>query len=152
MPANQVSIKTENEPLLQSVVQSLKKNWVKVVSAKESLSEGPEGSILESMLEGMAEYYSAELAQKVNRGLKENALKGKNNGGSIPLGYMLGEGQKLKIDPLTAPVVREIYQRYDSDETIKEIIASLNERHILTWKKRPFSQAASISFCAIANI
>ena len=34
----------------------LKKNGVKVVSAKENISEGPEGIILESMLEGMAEY------------------------------------------------------------------------------------------------
>ena len=45
----------------------LKKNGVKVVSAKENISEGPEGIILESMLEGMAEYYSAELSVKVNR-------------------------------------------------------------------------------------
>lgn len=120
----------------------LKKNGVKVISAKENISEGPEGIILESMLEGMAEYYSAELAQKINRGLKENALKGKNNGGSIPLGYVLGEDQKLKIDPLTAPVVREIYQRYDSGETIRAIIASLNARHILTKKNRPFSPSS----------
>ena len=120
----------------------LKKNGVKVISAKENISEGPEGIILESMLEGMAEYYSAELAQKINRGLKENALKGKNNGGSIPLGFVLSEDQKLKIDPLTAPVVREIYQRYDSGETMKAIIASLNARHILTRKNRPFSQSS----------
>lgn len=51
----------------------LKKNGVKVVSAKENISDGPEGIILESMLEGMAEYYSAELSVKVKRGLKENA-------------------------------------------------------------------------------
>ena len=67
----------------------LRKNGVKVVSATENISDGPEGIILESMLEGMAEYYSAELAQKINRGLRENALKGKNNGGRIPLGYQL---------------------------------------------------------------
>lgn len=90
----------------------LRKNGVKVVSATENISDGPEGIILESMLEGMAEYYSAELAQKINRGLRENALKGKNNGGRIPLGYQLGEDRYLKIDPLTAPIVREIYQRY----------------------------------------
>ena len=36
----------------------LKTHGVKVVSATESISEGPEGVILESMLEGMAEYYS----------------------------------------------------------------------------------------------
>ena len=92
----------------------LRRNGVKVVSATENISDGPEGIILESMLEGMAEYYSAELAQKINRGLTENALKGKNNGGGIPLGYQLTDDQHLRIDPLTAPIVREIYQRYRS--------------------------------------
>ena len=39
----------------------LKRNDVKVISAKENISEGSEGIILEAMLDGMAEYYSAEL-------------------------------------------------------------------------------------------
>ena len=38
----------------------LKKNGVKVISAKESIGEGSEGILLESVLEGMAEYYSVE--------------------------------------------------------------------------------------------
>ncbi len=61
----------------------LKKNGVKVISAKETLGEGAESIILESMLEGYAEYYSVELAEKINRGLTENALKGKINGGTV---------------------------------------------------------------------
>ena len=64
----------------------LKKNGVRVVSATENISEGPEGIILESMLEGMAEYYSAELAVKVHRGQQENALKCRSNGGTLALG------------------------------------------------------------------
>jgi DNA invertase Pin-like site-specific DNA recombinase len=64
----------------------LKRNGVRVVSAKENISEGPELMILEAMLEGIAEYYSAELSVKVKRGQKENALKCKANG-SIPFGY-----------------------------------------------------------------
>ena len=91
----------------------LKKNGVKVVSAKEHISDGPEGIILESMLEGYAEFYSAELSEKIHRGQKENALKGKNNGGVIPLGYLLDkQTQKLIIDPETAPLVVEIFERY----------------------------------------
>ena len=38
----------------------LKKNGVKVISAKETIANGSEGILLESVLEGMAEYYSAE--------------------------------------------------------------------------------------------
>ena len=50
----------------------LRKNGVKVVSAKEAIAEGSEGILLESVLECMAEYYSAELAEKVVRGMTEN--------------------------------------------------------------------------------
>ena len=53
----------------------LRKNGVKVISANENISEGSEGIILESVLEGMAEYYSADLSEKVIRGLTENAIK-----------------------------------------------------------------------------
>ena len=61
------------------------------------------------MLEGYAEFYSAELSEKIHRGQKENALKGKNNGGGVPLGYLLDKkAQKLAIDPTTAPLVVEV--------------------------------------------
>ena len=49
---------------------TLKNNGVKVVSAMENIPDSPEGIILESLLEGMNQYYSAELSQKVLRGLK----------------------------------------------------------------------------------
>ena len=81
----------------------LRKNGVKVISATESISEGSEGILLESVLEGIAEYYSAELSEKVVRGLTENALKCKYNGGTLPIGYTIDENQFFQIDPVTAP-------------------------------------------------
>ena len=62
----------------------LKENNIKLVSVKENIPDTPEGIILESVLEGMAEYYSAELSEKVIRGQTENAYKCKFNGGTIP--------------------------------------------------------------------
>ena len=117
----------------------LKKNGVKVVSVKENISDGPEGIILESMLEGYAEYYSAELSEKIHRGQKENALKGRNNGGGIPLGYLLGTDQKLVIDPVTAPLVREIFQRYADGEIVRTIVEDFNRRGLKTKSGKPFS-------------
>ncbi|MBQ9513380.1 MAG: recombinase family protein, partial [Clostridia bacterium] len=108
----------------------LKKNGVKVVSAREHISEGAEGIILESMLEGYAEYYSVELTEKVNRGLMENALKGKLNGGTIPLGYRLTKEQTLEINEETAPVVLEIFTRYNDGEQIKSIEKDLALREL----------------------
>jgi len=92
--------------------QVLKKNGVKVVSVKEYISDGAEGIFIESSLETLAEYYSLNLSENIRRGQDENALHGKFNGGNIPLGYVLGDEQRLQIDPLTAPVVLEIFQRY----------------------------------------
>lgn len=122
----------------------LKKNGVRVISAKENISAGPEGIILESMLEGYAEYYSAELSEKIQRGQKENALKCRSNGGNIPLGYVVGADGVLSVDPLTAPLVAEIFTRYESGETIKAIADSLNKRGFRTRKGSAF-RVASLS-------
>ena len=66
---------------------TLKENGVKLVSAMENIPDSPEGIILESLLEGMNQYYSAELAQKINRGLKESWMKGQTTGGKPVFGY-----------------------------------------------------------------
>ena len=89
----------------------LRKNGVQLISATENISNDPEGIILESVLEGMAEFYSAELSQKINRGMKESAYKHNSIGGVIPLGYK-SEGKKLVIDEETAPIVRQAFEMY----------------------------------------
>ena len=96
------------------------------------------------MLEGYAEYYSAELSEKIQRGQKENALKCRSNGGNIPLGYVVGTDGVLAVDPLTAPLVAEIFTRYESGETIKAIADSLNKRGFRTRKGSAF-RVASLS-------
>ncbi len=110
----------------------LRKYGVKVLSATENISEGPEGIILESMLEGMAEYYSAELSEKVIRGHTENALKCKYNGGTPTFGFAIDKDKYYQIDPHTAPVVLEMFIRYDKGETMKNIRDWLNGAGVTT--------------------
>ena len=114
----------------------LKKNGVKVVSVKENISDGPEGIILESVLEGYAEYYSADLSEKVIRGMTDNALKCKFNGGMTPIGYVIDAEQHFQIDPLTAPFVLEAFKRYDGGETISSIMNWLNEQGLTNTRGR----------------
>ena len=109
---------------------ALKKNGVKVVSATEVISDGAEGIILESVLEGYAEYYSADLSEKVVRGMTENALKSKYNGGTRPIGYLIDSDQYFQLDPLTAPFVREAFQRYDECATMTAVRDWLNEQGV----------------------
>ena len=108
----------------------LRKNGVKVVSATEVISDGAEGIILESVLEGYAEYYSADLSEKVIRGMTDNALKCKYNGGTLPLGYVIDSEQHFQIDAVTAPYVLEAYKRYDDGATMKEIRDYLNDHGV----------------------
>ena len=108
----------------------LERNHVKLVSATEPISDGPAGIMVKSMLTGMAEYYSAELSEKVVRGMTENVLKGKYNGGTIPIGYTVDEEKFFQIDPLKAPFVVEAFQRYNDGQTMREIRDWLNENGI----------------------
>ena len=114
----------------------LRKYGVKVLSATENISEGPEGIILESMLEGMAEYYSAELSEKVIRGHTENALKCKYNGGTPTFGFIIDKEKCYQIDPHTAPVVLESFTRYANGATMKEVMQYLVESGFTTVRGR----------------
>lgn len=110
----------------------LKNNGIKVVSATEAISAGAEGILLESMLEGMAEYYSAELSEKVTRGLTENALKCKYNGGTLPIGYMIDSEQYFQIDPLAAPAVLDAFKHYADGASMREITDEMNLKGVRT--------------------
>lgn len=110
--------------------QILKKNGIKVISATEAISQDSTGILLESLLEGYAEFYSAELAEKVVRGMTENALKCKWNGGSVPFGYVIDKDQQFQIDPVTAPLVQEVFKRYEKGATIIELVTMLNDQGI----------------------
>ena len=117
----------------------LKRNGVRVLSAKETISEGAEGILLESMLEGYAEYYSIELAEKVKRGLTENALKAKANGGTCTFGYTVDSDRHYQIDPPAALIVREVFQLYADGKTMKEIKDILNAKGLTNSRGKEFT-------------
>lgn len=121
---------------------TLKKNGVRVVSATESISPGAEGVLMETMLEGWAQYYVLELAEKVNRGMKENALKSMFNGGVIPLGFCVDREKHYQIDENTAPLIRELFQRYASGESMADIVEDLNAKGIRTARGNRFNKSS----------
>ena len=110
---------------------------VKVLSAMERITDDPSGILLESLIEGIAEYYSAELAENVHRGMTENALEGKSNG-RTPLGYKKGPGGKIVIDEREAKAVRFIFQSIAEGQTLKKIAEQLNEKGYRNSFGRPF--------------
>ncbi len=120
----------------------LKKYGARVVSAMENIADGSEGIILESVLEGMAEYYSANLAQNVLRGLHQRAEQGKHLGGKPPLGYTLDDGKNYVIDEKTAPTIRTIFKMYANGCSLKEIIKHLNDAGYKTAQGKNFTMSS----------
>ena len=99
----------------------LKKAGVSLMYAREAVPEGPEGILLESLLEGLAEYYSEDLRQKVSRGQRESAKKGRFPAGSLPIGYRRAADKTIEIVLEDAEMVRTVFSLYTAGVPQKEI-------------------------------
>ena len=121
--------------------RELKNAGVKVLSAMENISDDPTGVLMESLLEGLAEYYSKELSRKIQRGQDDNARKCLVNG-SLPLGYTRAPDGRYQISEPEAELVREIYQRVKEYEKLTDIIADLNKRGLTTKMGKPWNRSS----------
>ena len=106
--------------------KKLKDVDVKVVSVTQKIDETPEGELLEGFLETIDQYYSANLAVEVRKGLKENALKGKHAGGQVLFGYSLDENGYYQPNE-NAKIVRRIFEEYAAGYPKTEICERLNK-------------------------
>ena len=118
----------------------LRRYGVRIMYAKESIPDGPEGILLESMLEGTAEYYSANLSQNIKRGMMDNARDCKVNNGNLPLGYKKGDDGRYAVEPVGAAIVREVFELYASGLNVTQIIEALNVRGAKTSRGVSFNK------------
>ncbi len=117
----------------------LKNLNIKVLSATENIPDTPEAIIFESVLEGFAEYYSAELRQKVKRGMKECYLKGQYTGGSAILyGYDV-VNKKVVINKEESQIIKEIFLKFSQSYPATQIAEELNARGYKTKQGKPFT-------------
>lgn len=118
--------------------KALKDNGVTILSATECIPDTPEGIIVESLLEGMSQFYSVELSQKVKRGMNESRRKGNFTGGYVLYGYKI-VNKKVVIDEEQAEIVRYIFHQYLLDVPVTEIMDTLKEKGILN-RGKPFAR------------
>lgn len=84
-------------------------------------TEGPEGVLIEGLMEAMAEYYSRQLSQNIQRGMDYNAQHALYNGHKL-FGYDVDRSTKKYIpDPNTAPFVQWAFREYASGKPLKTI-------------------------------
>lgn len=116
--------------------QRLKNNKKVLISATQRMSDNLDGTknldgiLLENVYIGIAEYYSAELSQKILRGLRESRRKGQFCGGKVPYGYYVKD-KKLHVDEEKAEIVKFIFSQYSAGVYVPKIICKLNEKGVL---------------------
>lgn len=118
----------------------LKKNHVRLCSVLERMDDSPESIMMESVLEGMAEYYSKNLGREVMKGMDETALQCKHTGCCTPLGFDLDENRKLVINLHEAEAVKLIFEMYADGYGYSKIIDVLNSRGYKTKKGQDFGK------------
>ena len=121
----------------------LRRKGIRVVSITEHADDSPTGKLMVAIIESVDEFYSENLAQDVVRGMREAALRGFFLASNAPFGYRrvkVSDGAKerptLEVDPATAPVVREIFEKSLRGSGLKEICKELNDRGVTNRGKR----------------
>lgn len=97
----------------------------------------PEGQMMETMMVGMAAYYSRNLAKETKKGLNENAYKALFNGGCPPLGYKIVD-KKYVIDEQEAAAVRLIFELYLKGQGYAAICRTLSAKGYTTKSGKEF--------------
>jgi len=118
--------------------RQLKRSGVRLVSVLENLDDSPESIILESVLEGMAEYYSANLAREVMKGMKETAYQCRHTGGIPPLGYNVTPDKTYEVNEKEAITVRLIFEMYAMGKSYRDIVDHLNSNGHVSKLGAPF--------------
>lgn len=113
--------------------KKLKDYGVKVVSILEPMLDGsPESIMIESMLEGMAEYYSANLARETKKGIIESAKLCHYIGSRYrPFGYNI-VNKSYVVNEEEAPGIRLIFDLYVNGYNQFEIATKVSEKGYIT--------------------
>lgn len=112
---------------------------VRVIYAKEEFGNNAAGRFALRTMMNVNQFYSENMAEDIRRGLKDGAAQCRVIA-ALPLGYCKGPDGRYQIDDSTAPIVREIFQRVYSGDTMAAIAADLNARGIYTARGKPWGK------------
>jgi DNA invertase Pin-like site-specific DNA recombinase len=98
--------------------KKLRDHGVRVISVTEQLDDSPESTILESVLEGMAEYYSKNLSRETKKGKRQAAREGRYTGGVLPLGIGVDKDKRYVVIEEEAVIVRQLFERINMGYSI----------------------------------
>ena len=121
--------------------KELNKNNVELLFTMEKYDDTPQGKFMKLINYANNQFYSDLYSVKISNGLAENASKSLTTGNNVPFGYKTNKNTKeFELDPITAPIAKEIFERYAKGETVAQITKSLNKRGFKTVKGNDFNK------------
>ena len=127
----------------------LNRRGIQVISITEPIEPSPTGRMMEGMLEVLDEYYSANMAQDITRGMRESASRGFWVGSRPPFGYIREKVQdgprersRLAVDPVNSHVVVRIFDEALNGHGAKEIASRLNSDGVPSPANRKWGRSA----------
>jgi len=107
---------------------------VRYIAVNDGYDSNNRGNDLAPFQNIVNEMYARDTSKKIRSALRTKMEDGAYIGNYAPYGYQKDPGDKnhLLIDPLTAPVVRDIFKRASRGESPLKIAKLLNERCIKT--------------------
>ncbi len=133
---------------LAQVLEQLDQAGVLFRSATEPFdTSSSAGRMMVQMLGVFAEFERATIVERVIAGMERKAARGEWTGGSVPFGYQLDADRRHLIpDTATAPLVREIFERYAERLTGTASLAGwLSGRGYRTRQDKPFNPQAVLT-------
>jgi DNA invertase Pin-like site-specific DNA recombinase len=100
-------------------------------------ADGQSGGIMVSLKNMVNEAYALDVGRKVRAAKQMNIRNGKFIGRIPPYGYMKSPEDKYLLipDPVTAPIVRTMYEKVANGTSVLEVLAWLLENSVLPPRK-----------------
>ena len=122
--------------------QKLLDKGTKLIAVEHPLTDSPEDSLLEGLLESMNEFYSKNLSRETKKGLRENFHNGKHWAGIPPLGYDVNDEGQYIINEKEAEIVRMVFKMVKDGQTYRGIAEHMKSLGIKSKKNHNFNGAS----------
>lgn len=99
--------------------------------AEPTPDDSPESVLMETMMEGMAEFYSRQLSVNIRRGMTYNAEHALYNEHRV-WGYGVDDEKHYVVDDSVAPFVLDMFTRYADGEAMQSICDDFNAKGLRT--------------------
>ena len=115
---------------------------ITLVSVTESIdTSSPSGRMMLNLLASFAQLEREQDSDRVVMAHKHLARDCKYLGGHVPLGYRIDADKHYQLDPVSAPVVRRVFDMYIARSGYAQILDYLNTADFPSARKTPFGKS-----------